>query len=103
MRPMVPCSAPGTCSDLPRLEVTRSVTEPLRLDDRLAIEARTNAEVFSLPYDQHVQRVFRHLTIADPFLADDSVRDEVRRLNSSADAGDPKPTDEYRTNNGSAP
>lgn len=42
-------------------------------------------------------------TIADPFLADDSVRDQFRRLNSSADAGDPKPIDEYRTNNCSAP
>ena len=97
------------------MEVTRSVTEPLRLDDRLtlaegltpddrlAIEARTNVEVFSPLYDQHVQRVCSRLTIADPFLADDSVRDEFRRLNSSADAGDPKPIDEYRTNNCSAP
>ena len=45
------------------MEVTRSVTEPLRLDDRLtlaegltpddrlAIEARTNVEVFSPLYD----------------------------------------------------
>ena len=41
-------------------------------------------------------------TIADPFLADDSIRNEFRRLNSSADTGDPKPIDEYRTNNCSA-
>ena len=41
-------------------------------------------------------------TIADPFLADDSVRNGLRRLNSSADTGDPKPIDEFRTNNCSA-
>lgn len=41
-------------------------------------------------------------TIADPFLADDSVRNLLRSLNASADAGNPKPIEEYRTNNCSA-
>jgi hypothetical protein len=42
-------------------------------------------------------------TFADPFLADDSVRNEFRSLNASADAGDPKPIEEFRRNNCSTP
>ena len=42
-------------------------------------------------------------TIADPFLADDSVRNLFRSLNASADAGDPKPIEQYRANNCSTP
>jgi hypothetical protein len=42
-------------------------------------------------------------TIADPFLADDSVRNLFRSLNASADASDPKPIEEFRRNNCSTP
>ena len=38
-------------------------------------------------------------TIADPFLADDSVRDLLRSLNAAADAGNPAPIDQFRANN----
>lgn len=42
-------------------------------------------------------------TIADPFLADDSVRDGLRSLNASADAGDPTPIEAFRAANCTAP
>lgn len=48
------------------MDISRSVTGPSRLadaplDDRLAIEARTNVEAFAPLYEQHVDRVFRYL------------------------------------------
>ena len=42
-------------------------------------------------------------TIADPALADDSVRNLLRSLNRSADAGDPKPIEQFRATNCSTP
>lgn len=42
-------------------------------------------------------------TIADPFLADETVRNGLRGLNASADAGDPKPIEQFRATNCSTP
>ena len=42
-------------------------------------------------------------TIADPFLADETVRNGLRGLNASADAGDPKPIKQFRATNCSTP
>jgi hypothetical protein len=46
-----------------------------------------------------LDRILTWKTIADPFLADDSVRNLFRSLNSSADAGQPKPIREYVASN----
>ena len=42
-------------------------------------------------------------TIADPFLADGTVRDLLHGLNADADAGNPRPIQQFRANNCSAP
>lgn len=61
---LVTGSATGMLGGL--VEITRPVTEPLPLtvvpvEDRLAVEARQNVEVFALLYERHVDRVFRYL------------------------------------------
>lgn len=48
------------------MEIARPVTAPLPLadapvDDRLAVEARSNVEAFAPLYERHVERVFRYL------------------------------------------
>lgn len=45
------------------MEITRPVAAPaeMRLDDRLATDARTDIEAFGPLYERHVERVFRYL------------------------------------------
>lgn len=48
------------------MELTQRVAEPLdladpTLDDRLAVEARTDPQAFAPLYDRHVERVYRYL------------------------------------------
>jgi RNA polymerase sigma-70 factor (ECF subfamily) len=49
-----------------QMELTERLADPLDrvnkpLDDRLAIEARTDAEAFAPLYERHLQRVYRYL------------------------------------------
>ncbi len=46
-----------------------------------------------------MDKFFNWKTIADPNLADESVRDGLRRLNAAADAGDPAPINEFLAGN----
>jgi hypothetical protein len=49
-----------------QMELSQRIAEPLDhadrpLDDRLAIEARTDAQAFASLYERHVDRVYRYL------------------------------------------
>lgn len=64
------------------VEDSRPITEPLPLaavpvDDRLAVQARSNVEAFAPLYELHVERVFRYLRARG---ADENVAAELTSL-----------------------